>query len=56
MGDISVLVRGESGTGKEIIAHSIHQLSGRSEKPFVKVNCGSIPEHLIVCIPLFDNK
>lgn len=47
MGDISVLIRGESGTGKEIIAHSIHQLSGRSEKTFVKVNCGSIPEHLI---------
>ncbi|MGG3931505.1 sigma 54-interacting transcriptional regulator [Schinkia azotoformans] len=41
------LIRGESGTGKEIIAHSIHQLSGRSEKTFVKVNCGSIPEHLI---------
>ncbi|MBN6188285.1 sigma 54-interacting transcriptional regulator [Aneurinibacillus sp. BA2021] len=47
MGDISVLIRGESGTGKEIIAHSIHQLSGRSDKPFVKVNCASIPEHLI---------
>ncbi|WP_338450689.1 sigma 54-interacting transcriptional regulator [Niallia oryzisoli] len=47
VGDISVLIRGESGTGKEVIAHSLHQLSGRSEKPFVKVNCGSIPEHLI---------
>jgi transcriptional regulator with PAS, ATPase and Fis domain len=46
-GDISVLIRGESGTGKEIIAHSIHQLSERSDKPFVKVNCGSIPEHLL---------
>ncbi|MFJ7973441.1 sigma-54 interaction domain-containing protein [Psychrobacillus sp. NPDC096389] len=46
-GDISVLIRGESGTGKEIIAQSIHQLSLRSSKPFVSVNCGSIPEHLI---------
>ena len=47
MGDISVLIRGESGTGKEVIAHSLHQFSGRRDKPFVKVNCGSIPEHLI---------
>jgi len=46
-GDISVLIRGESGTGKEIVAQSIHQLSLRSNKPFVKVNCGSIPEHLL---------
>lgn len=46
-GDISVLIRGESGTGKEIIAQSIHQLSPRSAKPFISVNCGSIPEHLI---------
>ncbi|MCM3705618.1 MULTISPECIES: sigma-54 interaction domain-containing protein [Cytobacillus] len=46
-GDISVLLRGESGTGKEILSQSIHQLSERSDKPFVKVNCGSIPEHLL---------
>ncbi|MFC4557772.1 sigma-54 interaction domain-containing protein [Virgibacillus kekensis] len=46
-GDIAVLIRGESGTGKELIAHSIHQLSERSRKQFVKVNCGSIPEHLL---------
>ncbi|WP_084278995.1 sigma-54 interaction domain-containing protein [Anoxybacteroides tepidamans] len=45
--DISVLIRGESGTGKELFAHSVHQLSSRSEKPFVKVNCGAIPEHLL---------
>ncbi|WP_449537319.1 sigma-54 interaction domain-containing protein [Ferdinandcohnia sp. Marseille-Q9671] len=46
-GDISVLIRGESGTGKELFAHSIHQLSGRSHNPFIKINCGAIPEHLL---------
>ncbi|WP_077619141.1 sigma-54 interaction domain-containing protein [Bacillus sinesaloumensis] len=46
-GDISVLIRGESGTGKELFAHSIHQLSPRSQNPFIKVNCGAIPEHLL---------
>ncbi|WP_245799303.1 sigma-54 interaction domain-containing protein [Virgibacillus siamensis] len=46
-GNISVFIRGESGTGKELISHSIHQLSNRSRKQFVKVNCSSIPEHLL---------
>ncbi|MDN4525602.1 sigma-54 interaction domain-containing protein [Fictibacillus fluitans] len=45
--DVSVLIRGESGTGKELFAHSIHQLSERSNKSFIKVNCGAIPEHLL---------
>jgi PAS domain S-box-containing protein len=45
-GDLSVLIRGESGTGKELLAHSIHQLSERSAKPFIKLNCGAVPEHL----------
>ncbi|ESU30966.1 ATPase AAA [Bacillus sp. 17376] len=45
--DISILIRGESGTGKELFAHSIHQLSSRSKKPFIKVNCGAIPENLL---------
>ncbi|MBT2692969.1 sigma 54-interacting transcriptional regulator [Bacillus sp. ISL-55] len=45
--NISILIRGESGTGKELFAHSIHQLSSRSQKPFIKVNCGAIPENLL---------
>lgn len=43
----SVFITGESGTGKEIIAHSIHYLSDRSNKPFIKVNCAAISETLV---------
>jgi DNA-binding NtrC family response regulator len=43
----SVLVTGESGTGKELIARAIHNLGSRSNKPFVAVSCGAIPETLI---------
>ncbi|HQU71731.1 MAG TPA: sigma-54 dependent transcriptional regulator [Calditrichia bacterium] len=43
----TVLITGESGTGKEIIANAIHSFSRRSEKPFVKINCGAIPENLM---------
>jgi sigma-54 dependent transcriptional regulator, flagellar regulatory protein len=42
----TVLVTGESGTGKEVVARRIHQLSGRSG-PFVAINCGAIPDHLL---------
>lgn len=43
----TIVVVGESGTGKELAARAIHNLSDRSEKPFVVVNCGAIPENLI---------
>jgi len=43
----SVLILGESGTGKEKIAQSIHALSPRKDKPFIKVNCAAIPAMLI---------
>ncbi len=43
----SVLIVGESGTGKELIAQAIHNLGSRSNRPFVAVSCGAIPETLI---------
>ena len=45
--DTSVLILGESGTGKELIAHSIHKVSPRGDKPFVVVNCGTLPANLV---------
>jgi len=43
----NVLIQGESGTGKELIARSIHFNSRRSDKPFLALNCGALPEMLI---------
>jgi len=43
----SILVLGESGTGKELVAQAVHHNGRRSQKPFVAVNCGAIPENLL---------
>jgi two-component system NtrC family response regulator len=45
--NVSTLLLGESGTGKEVLAKSIHHLSDRQKKPFVAINCASIPENLL---------
>ncbi len=45
--DLPVLISGETGTGKELVAHRIHQLSRRADKPMISVNCAALPEHLI---------
>lgn len=45
--ETTVLIRGESGTGKELVAQAIHFNSLRANKPFVKVNCGALPESIV---------
>ena len=45
--DTNILIYGESGTGKELVARSIHSNSNRNEKPFVPVDCASLPENLL---------
>lgn len=47
MVDSTVLVMGESGVGKEVITNKIHALSRRKNQPFIKVNCGAIPDNLL---------
>ena len=45
--DYPVLITGESGVGKEMVAHALYALSNRSQRPFVAINCGAIPENLL---------
>jgi len=45
--DAKVLITGPNGTGKELVARRLHQLSARSEAPFIEVNCAAIPSELI---------
>jgi PAS domain S-box-containing protein len=45
--EAGVLIQGETGVGKELVAHAIHQNSGRSDKPFVQLNCATLPPNLV---------
>jgi two-component system NtrC family response regulator len=45
--EITALLLGESGTGKEVTAKAVHQVSNRKNKPFIAINCASIPENLL---------
>jgi DNA-binding NtrC family response regulator len=45
--DSTVLILGETGTGKEVVARTLHEQSQRVNMPFIPVNCGALPEHLV---------
>jgi len=45
--DSAILITGETGTGKDMLAEAVHQASNRAKGPFIKVNCGALPETLL---------
>ncbi|MBR9984987.1 MAG: sigma-54-dependent Fis family transcriptional regulator [Desulfosarcina sp.] len=45
--DLTVLITGESGTGKDLTARAVHALSNRSKRPFIAVNCPTVPEQIL---------
>ncbi|WP_263147503.1 sigma 54-interacting transcriptional regulator [Pseudomonas sp. RIT-PI-AD] len=45
--DVKVLLQGETGVGKTLVAQFIHNASGRAPEPFLSLNCGALPEHLV---------
>ncbi|BBO68756.1 Fis family transcriptional regulator [Desulfosarcina alkanivorans] len=45
--DLTVLITGESGTGKDLTARAVHALSNRNTRPFIAVNCPTVPEHIL---------
>ena len=45
--DLNCLILGQSGVGKDVVAREIHRLSGRVDKPFIKVNCSALPDQLL---------
>jgi DNA-binding NtrC family response regulator len=45
--DLTILITGESGTGKDLTARAVHTMSNRSKRPFIAVNCPTVPEHIL---------